>query len=251
MNQNEPARDEVALKTILEKADQSEIRLYRNVINQPYVLCNVTSEPAMDFHLFSKDFRGWLANFIWRQLKFILREREVDRVLEVLSGITLANKVAIIGDPALLQCVESEPVVATILEFMHDKNRHERRMDSFWKELEKFGRERGLLLRGRNHFPAGSNVLSRKLKQLRPVLAALGIEVEIGRSNGCRVILTRRLDDSDNEPSAQPSCHKPNGKEQLPTKDDKAERLARLQSKRDRSNKGENNHDDNGDAGPR
>ena len=192
-------------------------------------------------HLQDKDFRGWLAHFIWVTKTLLLREREIDRILEELAGRSLSEPLDRIRDPALLQFIESEPVVAIMLEFMHTKDRHEATMETLWKELKKFARGRRLLVRGKNHFPGGPNVLSRKLAPLIPIFERLGITIKIVRSNGCKVTLTRRLDDSAQEPSAESLAPKSSSNEGLSPKDDKTERILRLMK---RKNPGSRSPDD-------
>jgi hypothetical protein len=142
-----------------------------------------------------------------------------------------------IHDPALLQYIESEPVVAVLLEFMHTRDRYEASMEVLWKELDKFGRGRRLLVRGKKRFPGGPNVLSRRLglDMCAKVLEQLGIILEMKRSNGCKVTLTRRLDDSSKEPSAESSVPNSSITQGLPSTDDKAERMRLLQQRKQKS----------------
>src|SRR5262249_8224106 len=112
--------------------------------------------------------------------------------------------------------------------------RHEGRAEALWRELQDFARKRRLLTIGRRRFPAGANVLSRRLALFKDVFAQLGITVDIRRSNGCIITLTRRSDGSDGQPSAEPSAPNPLPEEDLPPKDDKQERINRLRSKLDR-----------------
>ena len=139
-----------------------------------------------------------------------------------------------IDDPALLQYIESEPVVAVLLEFMHTRDRYEQTMEVLWKELRKFARGRRLLVRGKKRFPGGPNVLSRilGLDPCAKVLERLGIILEMKRSNGCKVTLTRRLDDPATEPSGEPSAPNTSTSQGLPSKDDMAARIQRLQQRK-------------------
>jgi hypothetical protein len=234
MNDNERRRDEDALTAILAEIAAGKIKLYRNVLRQPYVFCDHPAYPGLHLHLHAKDFRGWLTHFIWKTKTFLLGEREIDRILEELAGRSLSEPLDKIHNPALLQCIEGEPVVAVVLEFMHTRDRYEASMEGLWKELEKFARGRRLLVRGKKCFPGGSNVLSRKLAEFTPVFKELAIAIEIRRSNGCKVTLARRLDDSEKEPSAESSVSKSNNGQSLSPKDDKAERIARLQQRKER-----------------
>ena len=238
MSDNDLQRDEEALTSILSEIESGKIKLYRNVLRQPYVFCDHPSYPSLHLHLHDKDFRGWLVHFIWKTKQFLLREREIDRILEELAGRSLSEPLNKIHDPALLQFIESEPVVAVVLEYMHvlntrDKKRsYEATMEVLWKDLKKFARSRRLLVRGKNRFPGGPNVLSRKLTVLLPVFEQLGIEIAVKRSNGCQVALSRRLDDSFPEPSTEPSAPNSGNNKGLSLKDDKTERILRLQQRK-------------------
>jgi hypothetical protein len=138
------------------------------------------------------------------------------------------------SDPALLQVIETEPLVAVLVEYMDGRGRLEQRANPLFDDLRDFASKKGLLTIGRRRFPGGSQVLSRKLAVLKDVLALLGIAVDIRRSNGSIITLTRRSDGSDGQPSAEPSAPNPLPEEDLPPKDDKQERINRLRSKLDR-----------------
>src|SRR5439155_912172 len=96
--------------------------------------------------------------------------------------------------------------------------------------LTEFAQERDLLQLGRKRFPRGPNWLSHELHQNKGILAALGVDVEIWRSNGCNVRLTRRLDDSPEQSSKEPSGGKIVAGNQLQTLDAINEQLARLRA---------------------
>jgi hypothetical protein len=232
MSDNELRRDEEALKAILAEIEHGTIKLYRNALRQPYVFCDHPKYPVMHSHLLDKDMRSWLTHFVWETKTFLLREREVDRILEELAGRSLSGLLDTIHDPALLLCIESEPVVAVVLEFMHTRTRHEGTMDALWKDLEKLARDRRLLVRGKNRFPGGPNVLSRKLAKFVPVFEHLGITVAIKRSNGSKVTLTKRSDDSSQEPSREPSAPNSGANNDFSPMDDKAARILRLQQRK-------------------
>ncbi len=234
MSDNDLPRDEDALTAILAAVRIGQIKLYRNVLRQPYVFCDLPEYPSLHVHLHDKDFRGWLAHFIWETKNFLLKEREIDRILEELAGRSLSEGLDKIHDPALLQYIESEPVVAVLLEFMHTRDRFVPTMEVLWKELRKFARGRRLLVRGKKRFPGGPNVLSRilGLDPCAKVLERLGIILEMKRSNGCKVTLTRRLDDPATEPSGEPSAPNTSTSQGLPSKDDMAARIQRLQQRK-------------------
>lgn len=232
--------DEVALQKVLDELKEGRIHVYRNVLSQPWIYCDHSEHPAMNCYLFDRDVRGWLSNFIWTKASILPREREIDRILELLAGRSLQYHISTATDPALLEIIEKEPVVSVVVEFMHGKTRHECTMEGLWKELRKFSRERGLCGTGRRRFPGGPHVLSRKLRQLNDVLAQLGIEIQIRRSNGSKVTLIGRQDCSASEASAEASADNSHCDNNLTTKDDREQRLAALQARRNKEPTNEN-----------
>ena len=134
----------------------------------------------------------------------------------------------------MVQKIESEPVLAVAVEFFEARKvpTWEGMMDALWKEWRQFAEERGLLhIRGKK-FPGGANVLSRKLSELKPVLAELGITVTIERSNGSKVVITGRMDGENEEPSGQPSAQNSLTRKHLSTADDKEARLSILRGRK-------------------
>jgi len=226
MSQKRP--DELALFAILEEVEAGRIRIYRNVLNQPWVFCDHPNHPSVNWQLYDRDFRGWLSNFIWERCRILPRGREIERILELLSGRSLKHHISTATDPALLEIIETEPVVAVVVEFMHGKDRHEYTMEGLWKALKKFAKERGLGSNGKRRFPGGPHVLSRKLRQFNEVFFQLGINIEIRRSNGSKVTLTGRTDCSASEASNQPSADKSPSGNALAAADGREARLAAL-----------------------
>jgi len=239
MNGDQPSRDVIALKRLEDEIERRRIHVYRNLLGQPYVFFDIVegtladTQPAIHLHLYHKDVRGWLTQFIWKVEKILLHERELDRVLQALAGLSLRNKLDRVTDPALLSLLETEPTVAVIVEFMHmeKQSRFEFTMESLWKRLRDFARERCLLLRGIKHFPGGANVLSRKLAIYEKELLRLGIKLTMTRSNGCKVVL-ERLDDSTSQPSAESSTPNSSALNELSPEDAKQSMLATLANKR-------------------
>jgi hypothetical protein len=232
MSTKERRADEQALITILDQIEVGNIQVHRNILGQPYVFCDHPDHPSIHLQLFDRDFRGWFSNFIWEECKILPREREIDRILELMAGRSLQNHISTVTDPALLQVIEKEPVVAVTVEFMHGRTRIEASMEGLWKQLRAFAKERAIGGQGRVRFPAGANVLSRKLRQLTAVFSQLGIDVDIHRSNGSKVILTGRVDGSEVESSAESSADKGRSANELDGSDDRSQRLASLEARK-------------------
>jgi hypothetical protein len=225
-----------ALKRIEAEIAVGRLSVYRNLVDQPYVRFPLTarSKGEADSHrqLFDEDFRSWLTNFIWRHEGILLREREINQILLVLAGASHENTSASITDPALLELVESQPVIVAMLEYGGFKKLSVREftMEELWDELHTFATERDLLKRKGNSFPGGANVLSKVLKKYAGVLLRLGLKITIRRSNGARVVI-ERLDDSANQPSAKSSADKPKRTTDLQTQDGNSTLLAELQQR--------------------
>jgi hypothetical protein len=239
MSQDQQSRDALALRRLEVEIGKNRIHVYRNLLGQPYAFFDIVEEkladtqPTLHLHLFHKDVRGWLTQFIWKAEGILLHERELDRLLQALAGLSLREKVDRVTDPALLDLLENEPTVAVIVEYMHaeKQTRKETTMESLWKTLRDFARERGLLVRGKNRFPGGANVLSRKLNRFENELKQFEIQFKMTRSNGCKVVL-ERLGDSTSQPSAEQSALNPTTDQGLPPADAKQSMLAKLADKR-------------------
>jgi hypothetical protein len=221
-------QDVVALRAVQDEIKQGRIRVYRNALNHPYVFCDHPEFPGLNVSLFHRDFRGWLCRFVWNQRQLLLHEREVDRILELLNGHSLENPITEVSDPALLQILEQEPLLATIVEFMEGKDKFEASMAELLGILRKFASERKLLGRMSSHFPGGPNVLSRKLTLFSPMLEQFGIKVAIRRSNGANVTITGRKDDDSGQSSGESSALNQAANKDLDATDDRTRRLQNL-----------------------
>lgn len=100
------------------------------------------------------------------------------------------------------------------------------------KALMTFAQERGLQQLGRKRFPAGPNWLTHELNHYKKALAALGLDVDTRRSNGCQVKLMRRSDDSSQKSSTKPSADNAGADNPLQASDAKNDQLARLRAKK-------------------
>ncbi len=223
--------DELTPVRVLEEIEQGRIRVYRNVLNEPWVYCDHPRHPAGHWRLFAKDFRYWFTCFLWKEYQIELRDRRIDWLLELLAGHSLQNHVANATDPALLDLIEQEPVIAVLIEFMDGRPRYESSMENLWKILSNLAKERGLTRRGSRRFPGGPQVLSRKLHQFHDALKHLGIEVQFRRSNGSKVTLVGRLDASETESSAHASASNSATINELSVEDDRERRIAAINAR--------------------
>jgi hypothetical protein len=175
---NRPSQDVLALRRLDAEIGNKRMQVYRNLLNQPYVILDITERtdaanpPAIHLPLFHKDVRFALTWFIWEAEGLLLHQRELDRILEALAGLSLHNRVSQVIEPVLLELLESEPTVAVIVEYLRGERpkRIELAMESLWKLLRDFACERQLLVRGKNRFPGGANVLTRKLHRFETEL---------------------------------------------------------------------------------
>ena len=225
-----PPRDECALKAILARVEDGTIRLYRNVLHKPYIGFHGDDRPTGTFHLDDPAVRAWLSDFVWDQDLGLIHQRELDRIITVLAGRAMRSDLDHVSDPAALELVQTEPVVAVALEYMHihPTDKYTGKVEVVWKEWREFARDRGLLKLGRKRFPGGANVLSRELAKHKRALEWLGIYVTIKRSNGAQLTITRRLDGSQHGPSPQSSTSNPADKHDLSPEDDKEARVTQL-----------------------
>lgn len=235
-------QDVAALRAVQDEIKQGRIRVYRNALNQPFVFCDHPDCPGLNVPLFHRDFRGWLCRFAWNQKSLLLHEREVDRILELLSGQSLENPIANVSDPALLQLLEKEPLLATIVEFMEGRDVFETTVAELLRSLRKFAGERGLLGRMASRFPGGPNVLSRKLAHFSSDLALFGITVAIRRSNGAKVKLTGRKDDDSGQSSGESSALNRTTTKGLGALDDRTRRLQELADRKQNPKPNENSN---------
>jgi len=219
---------DIALELILNEMAHGRVRVYRNAFGTPYFFCDHGRFPSLNRPLTDPDIRGWIYNFVWTVQKVLMFERDLDRIVKVLWGRSLENPIATISNPALLEAIQQDTLAATIVEFMEDKKRFEHTMDGVWRQLQAFAKTRGLVGHNLGKFPGGANVLSRKLAQVRPLLQCCKIAIEIRRSNGAKVVLTRSEDDDKRQSSAISSAVNPAPANDLNRTDDSARRIQEL-----------------------
>lgn len=236
-NEKKINRVEILFEVIHSEIKAERIKVYRNVMGDPYISCIHPKYPKLETFLFDKNVRSWFTHFLKEEKGCLPKSGELNCILEELAGRSMSNMVGNIQDPCLTRIIESEPVVAVVLEFMHTKAppRYEESMASLWKELHKFAKERGLLVRGKNRFPAGANTLSGKLRKFLQVFEKLGITINNRRSNGSKVTIVRRLDDSSLEPSVESSELNSLNNNGLPLMDDQDDIISHLQQENERT----------------
>lgn len=236
-----PAGHSAALATLINELDAGRIRVYRDVLGKPNIEFRLGGHPNGAFSLFDDDVRAWLMDFFWHAGVGLLRKGQLDPILTYLAGRSLRFPCYEVDDPTLLKALQTEPVLTVAVEFMHlhPTGKYEQPMEALWKGWRDFAEDRNLLTFGKKKFPGGANVLSRQLRRLAPVLRALGLTVDIRRSNGSKVIITRRSDDTPAESPAQPSAGNTSPAIGLRHEDDWNARIAHLQERRTRQSQQE------------
>lgn len=226
---------EAALKFLDAEIAAERIKVYRSILRKPYISFLDGNVTHNHLYLYDQQVKEQLTNLVWERSEHIclLKRYELERVIMALAGRASVNERGV-ADPELLSLLETEPVLAVAVEFMESKgaDRIEETMEALWKKWSEFARERGLLQFGRRRFPGGSNVLGKKLRQLRAALKELEIDVEIKRNNGSKVVITRRKNGSCDEPSAEPSVAKTPHSMALSTTDDRTALLTQLHERR-------------------
>lgn len=231
-SEGRPAAEKV-LDALKAEIDCGRIDIFQNLLGKPYISLRLPEHPWGTFFLLHKDVRGWLAVFAWEGGHGFLKERDIDRILTFFRGLALRKRLLGISDPALLKLLRTEPVLAVAYEFMCEKEtgKHEATMANLWKAWREHAVERGLLFSGRRRFPGGPQVLSRLITHFRDVLLALGIKVEMKRSNGSQITLTR-TDASAEQSSSESSVLNPGLEYHLEAEDaSRSAQLARLRAR--------------------
>lgn len=234
-------------ESLCDEVRASRIKLYRSLLGEPYVFCDLAqaaidgSLPALHVHIFDDDFRAWLQLFAWHHQHVLLTEKQIERLLYALSGMSLCEKHTSLTETALLRAIENDVTVAALVEFMRCQQgaRLETTMEDLWKSLREFAARRNLLQRGKSRFPGGANILSRRLRESAALLERLSLRVTIGRSNGSKVIV-ERLDDYSGEPSAEPPAHNSHSGQGLTPTDDRQSILTFIRDRRGLSTNKEN-----------
>lgn len=231
----EPANGpvEAMLKSILELIDRGTVEVYRNALNQPYITLPLTQEGSTVCRLYEDCVREWIAHVAWSKYEQVLPHRHIRAILTVLAGRSLASPRQSAEESAVIRLLETDPLVAVIVEFMSDKQAYQAGAASLWKELSKLATQRRLLNIGKRRFPAGPNVFTRTLKLEKESLATLGITIGMQRKDtGCEVTLKRTNDDPITESSSQPSGTKVDNTNTLGATDDLTTRIRHLAIRR-------------------
>ncbi len=239
----------VVLESLHNLINLNQIHLYEGITKVPFVFFDVPDRPSGHFALFAPSSRHWLAAYAYDLTRKPLSEPVLRQICNVLAGRALATRLGTAPDEALTRMLDSEPVLAAVVEFMQSKGlEYTARMEAFQKELQKFAGEHGLLKRYGKRFPGAANTLSRQLRLLQPALARLGINVKIVRRDGSYITLSRRADDPDGPSSEASSGHKTNPINDIGPESDGDGLLAQLEKRRRRTAK-EHEGDDNGNEG--
>jgi hypothetical protein len=225
-------QDVSALRLILREVHQGQVGLYRNALNQPCVCCSHPDFPKISVPISHPEFQRWMSHFVWNRAEILLQRREISRIAELLSGQSLANPTASLPQSTILETLERNPLLETIVEFMDERETYESTMLELLKKLREFAKERGLMARMSTKFPGGPNVLSRQLSRFSSTLSCLGIAVQIRRSNGSRVALRKLKDDDHDQSSDESSAAKSEVPDDLESLDDRASRIQVLETRK-------------------
>jgi len=109
-----------------------------------------------------------------------------------------------------LQSLECSPTIMSIVEYMRNQTGQVKESAAALWEILRNIADRGKFLRlGGQSFPRSASAFTRRLNQEKADLDTLGIDVEVVRSNGAQVVLTKREGiDVDMPPERNPSTGK-------------------------------------------
>lgn len=218
--QEQPEIEIQILKSLFELIANGNLILHRNLRNEPFVKLRVPNFSHLERQLFHRDVLEWLSFYSWRTFEVVLHRYQINRILNVLAGQSFSMRRINIDENAKLACLENDPVIAVLFEFMFEQKRFETQMKKLWQVLDKFAKERDLLKVGGTRFPRGPQILSKKLRQLKPILEQLDIKVTITRSNGSQVVLEYLVDDANHPPSVNRPASNPSSSIDLDHSDD-------------------------------
>lgn len=157
----------------------------------------------------------WLMAYAEESFRTLLSTEQKTQFTDWIIGKGRVRQPDEYEDEHALLSLESSPTITAIVEYMRDRgNLIEESAAFLWGELYALAKDRKFLrLRGQR-FPGSASALTRRLNQEKAHLAKLGIDVEVVRSNGAQVVLTKREGiDVD-----MPSTSKPRTGEDLSTK---------------------------------
>ena len=233
MSESPQHTPDATLKSIIEMIREGEVEVYRNKLNHPYIKLPLTEEYPKVYRIYDDAVREWIAQVAWCNHASVLPLRHIRAIMTVLAGQSFTSHRRIAQESAVIRLLETEPLIAVIVEFMSDKETYQAGAASLWNELFKLAKDRRLLNIGKQRFPGGPNVFTKKLKCERESLATIGITIDIQRKDtGCEVTLKRTNDDPIPESSSQPSGTKVDSTNTLSATDDRQARIERLANRR-------------------
>ncbi|MCE9561214.1 MAG: hypothetical protein K8U57_04090 [Planctomycetes bacterium] len=218
------------LGLILPGIDAGDYELFCSGCGLPQLIDHTQQGQQRPFEVNSNEAAEWLTDLAFNTYKTVPDCRPVRAVLRCLAGRARRAGRSTLADPLLTRLMETDPLIATVVEFVDTQPRFAGTAEDLWKKLTKFAFERRLHKLGRKHFPRGANVLTRKLKEYGDDLVQFGIEFTNTRSNGSRVTLGR-LGGSTVEPSANQSGDNSTPHHVLEQSDDSEEAMAYLQQR--------------------
>lgn len=188
-------QDAWALRLIL--AEQPE--LFCDIVGHPRIrLPPIRDHPVEEpWSIRSPRVRAWIADLFFQHSKLLLHDREIDRILNVLEGMAWHEQPR---DFELSVAVDQDSLLEAILLFMEQKIRFEGTMTNFKTELTRLAKNAGLYIK---HWPKGPPQLSKRIRQLEPLLEKAEITVERTRGSLARRFTIKR--EVHDEPASPPS----------------------------------------------
>lgn len=200
-----PKPDALALDMIL---NEPLLELFCDIVGQPCIRLPPPRDlPAEEpWKIRSERVRAWIADLIWERFRFILLDREIDRILNVLEGKAWRDQRR---NVELCHAIEQDSLFEAILLFMEEETLFEGTMTKLLRELVKVGKRAGLDVKARD-WPKGSPQLSSRIGKLEHLLAAAQIGVERNRDSYERRVILKRMphDGGASPPSQGPSVDK-------------------------------------------
>lgn len=181
-------RDAMALGLILH---EPLLELFCDIVGQPRIRLPPPLDHPVDepWSIRSERVRVWIAEFIWEKSNFILLDREIDRILNVLEGKAWRNRRQ---DVEICQAIDQDSLLEAILLLMERETVFEGTMTKLQRELVKVGKRAGLDVKAKN-WPKGSPQLSSRIRTVEHLLAKAKITVKRTRDSYERRVTLKRL----------------------------------------------------------
>lgn len=227
-----------AIDFLKKTIDADDLKLTQTSSGTPSVRFCLAGYPQQLFSLRDERIIGLLMTMMHNGEIGPFHVRDIRDFIAYLEGLAMKTTACFYDDVSVITMLERDPVLAVVYEWAMEKTIRPKETQAaiIWKECRQLARERGCLKFGAKQFPAGPNVFSRRLRQMKQSLADLGIDLTWRRSNGCHFEFVRRVDDTDRPSSDEPSASNPQPQPEFEPTDDEnrllklVEETANLQS---------------------